>query len=124
MPHLRYTFRPGQRIRLADEFSRPFDARVRQPRGPLMMYALPTGRPHCRLGISIGRKAGNAVTRNRIKRLLRQAFRLAQHDLPSGYDLIIVVRPHAVLPPADYQHLLLDLAHSLHITWSHRQPPK
>jgi ribonuclease P protein component len=44
-----------------------------------------------RLGLSVGRKVGNAVERNRWKRRIREAFRLLQHELPSGLDL--VVRP-------------------------------
>lgn len=46
---------------------------------------------HSRLGLSVSRKVGNAVVRNRWKRRIREAFRRQQHDLPTGLD--IVVRP-------------------------------
>jgi ribonuclease P protein component len=77
---------------------------------------------HPRLGISIGRKVGSAVVRNRIKRLLREAFRLMQHDLPCGYDLVVVVRPHQPVGLADYQRLLLNMALRLHRTWQKKAP--
>jgi ribonuclease P protein component len=46
-----------------------------------------------RLGITAGKKVGKAVKRNRIKRLLREMFRLNKSRLPQGHDLVIMVRP-------------------------------
>jgi ribonuclease P protein component len=43
-----------------------------------------------RLGVTVTRKSGKAVVRNRFKRLLREAFRLDQALLPPGYDLVVV----------------------------------
>jgi ribonuclease P protein component len=48
-----------------------------------------------RLGISVSRKVGNAVCRNRIKRWLREFFRVNREELPAGTELSVVVKPGA-----------------------------
>lgn len=87
----------------------------------LVLYLLPNHLPRTRLGISVGRPVGIAVKRNRIKRLVREAFRLRRADLPVGYDLVVVVRPHAPLELGRYQELLVDLASQGHRRWQDRQ---
>jgi ribonuclease P protein component len=60
----------------------------------LVLYAFPTAtseRP--RLGLSVSRKVGGAVHRNRVKRLLREAFAKVEPQLTAGQDLVIVARP-------------------------------
>jgi len=47
------------------------------------------------LGISVGRKVGGAVQRNRVKRLLRECFWECAGGLPEGYDFVVVARPEA-----------------------------
>ena len=48
-----------------------------------------------RLGLSVGRKVGGAVERNRVKRLLRDAFWQSEDSLPAGYDFVVVARADA-----------------------------
>ncbi len=57
-----------------------------------VIYVRPNGRPYNRLGITAGKKVGNAVCRNRAKRLIRLAYRNAEISLPVGIDIVIVAR--------------------------------
>ena len=120
----RYTLPKSRHLRLPSEFSAVYEAKTRESRGPLTVYALPNGLGHPRLGMSVGRKVGTAVRRNRIRRLIRESFRLLQHDLPEGkgYDLVVVVRPHEPLMLAEYQKMLMAMLVRLHNTWDRRRP--
>ena len=117
----RYKFTRAQRLRTRADFSDVHGARVRESRGPLTIYALPNDRGAARLGLSVSRAVGTAPRRNRIKRLIREAFRLMQHDFPRGYDWIIVARPHAPLMLAEYQKILSALMVKLHANWMKRE---
>ncbi len=112
-------FRPRQRLSGRVAFSRVFDARHRKNSGPLTVYAVANGQEYSRLGISIGRRVGSAPARNRIKRRLREAFRLDQGITPVGFDWVIVVRPHETLSLEDYRHGLRQAMATL----AARMPP-
>jgi ribonuclease P protein component len=87
------TFRPHERISDPRDFRRAFDRRRSVADTLMVVYGVENGRDHARLGISIGRKkVRRASGRNRVKRLLREAFRLSKAELPGGIDLVIVPR--------------------------------
>ena len=115
-----FRFERKKRLSGRRAFSAVFDARMRRAAGPLSILTRPNNLEHCRLGLSVSRKVGNAVKRNRIKRLLRESFRLGQHNLPTGYDIVVVVRPHETLKLDDYQRLLLPAVRSSDEKWKRR----
>jgi ribonuclease P protein component len=100
------------------------DGRARVDGPQIAVHARPNDGPMHRMGISIGRKVGSAAQRNRLKRLLRESFRLDQHALPqeapAPYDFVIVVRPHEPLALADYRAILAAAVRHLHATWTKR----
>ncbi len=80
-------------MRKAAEFQR-VRARRRSWAHPLLvLYAAENGTEVTRVGIVAGRWVGNAVTRNRVKRRVREAIRERYDQLVSGYDLVWVARP-------------------------------
>ena len=117
MPPRRYTFGKQQRVRNRLEFSAVFDRGIRVPRGPLLLVGMPSEHARSRLGLSVPKRVGTAPTRNRVKRMLRESFRLMQHDVPRPYDLVVVVRPHKPMILAEYQRALSAMVVKLHQTW-------
>ena len=93
-PARRYRFPRRQRLSRNRDYRAVFDAGWRKGVGPLSVRARPNGRGDLRLGLTVPRRVGKATRRNRIKRLLREAFRLSSAEWPQGYDVVVVVRPH------------------------------
>lgn len=58
----------------------------------LVLCALPNDLPHSRFGFSVSHWVGNAVVRNRAKRLMREATRLRQRDIQEGWDFVFIAR--------------------------------
>ena len=92
--------RRGRRGRLSR--SADFDRVFREGRSHasrhLVLYAFPRAggeERDPRLGVSVGRKVGGAVERNRVKRVLREAFWNVAASLPEGHDFVLVARPEA-----------------------------
>jgi ribonuclease P protein component len=82
-------FRPADRIRAQADFDRIYKARVFAADEVLVVNGDANDVGRSRLGLSISRKVGGAVVRNRWKRLIREAFRLHRAELPPGCDYIV-----------------------------------
>lgn len=89
--------RKRRRLSRSGEFERVYREGRSHASRHLVVYAFPRADDETdpRLGISVGRKLGGAVERNRIKRLLRDAFWAGAGDLTPGHDFVIVARPAA-----------------------------
>lgn len=85
-------FRPADRLVKKPQFDAVFSAGTPFRFSEITLRALPNHLSHSRLGMLVGRRCGNAVRRNRIKRLLRETFRRNRHTLAIPCDLVIVPR--------------------------------
>jgi len=110
----RYRLRACQRIRKTAEFRQVYDKRLSRGDSLMIVYGLANNSSHCRVGVSVGKKCGSAVSRNRYKRRLREAFRLSQHELPAGYDYVLVPRREIMASTASYRRSLVELCRTLH----------
>lgn len=77
----------------------------------LAVYARPNNRPCNRLGLTVGTKVGKAVKRNKVRRRLREAYRIHEDRIPAGWDLVVVARVRSAY--ASYAELERELLRSL-----------
>lgn len=90
----RFTWK--ERLHKRKEFQKVFDEGKIFNNEQIKVFALLNNSPVSRLGLVVGRKFGNAVKRNRFKRIFREAYRLNKRLLENGIDLIILPRPGLV----------------------------
>ena len=89
----RFSFPKKKRLVTNTQFKAVLDRKWRVSDELLTLYMAENDCSHPRLGVSIGKSCGNAVVRNRIKRLLREAFRQSQKEIPAGFDYVLMISP-------------------------------
>jgi ribonuclease P protein component len=84
------------RLSRSAEFERVYRQGRSTANRHLVLYSFPNASTQApRLGLSVSRKVGGAVARNRVKRLLREAFAQHEQELSPGQDVVVVARPPA-----------------------------
>jgi ribonuclease P protein component len=88
--------RRRRRLSRSGEFDRVYREGSSHANRFLIVYSFPRSEgstAEARLGVSVGRKVGGAVQRNRLKRALREAFWSLEDELPGAHDFVLVARP-------------------------------
>lgn len=89
---MNFRFTKAERLTLKKEFERVFHDGKIFKNDTVVLYVIPNGLHHSRLGLVVSKKVGNAVRRNRAKRLLREAYRLNKYLLTKHVDIIAIPR--------------------------------
>lgn len=89
----RFTFPKTKRLVTNGQFRAVLDRRIRANDELLILYIADNEFDFARLGVSVGKACGNAVVRNRMKRLMREVFRQCQGQIAPGRDYLLIVSP-------------------------------
>ena len=108
-----FAFRPEHHLRSGADFRRVYERRRSVSDKWLIVYGCENERPYLRLGLSVSRKVGGAVHRNRLRRLYREAFRLGRAEMPAGIDLVLIPRIKEEPPLEELQRGLIRLVKQL-----------
>jgi ribonuclease P protein component len=77
----------------------------------LVLFVLKSKDDHNKLGVSISKKVGKSVERNRIRRLIKESYRALEKDVKVGFDLIVIARQPA--NAAAYKEISASIKHLL-----------
>lgn len=83
------------KIRNNREFRKVYDKGKSIANKHLVMFYIKNGLDYNRVGFSTTKKLGNAIIRNRVKRLIKESYRLNNHELTNGYDIVFLARVRA-----------------------------
>lgn len=111
-PGPRQTFSREDRLRKGSEFDRVFQGRFAADQ-VLVIHGTRNGSTRSRLGVSVSKRVGGAVERNRWKRRIREAFRRQRGELPEGWDWVARPRKGAVLDSAAIAESFKRLVHRI-----------
>ena len=89
----RFSFPKKNRLVSNRQFKAVLARNLHVSNGLLTLFVAENDCGYPRLGVSVGKYCGNAVVRNRLKRLLREAFRQSQGRIPAGFDYLLMISP-------------------------------
>ena len=115
-PDKDYSFPQKCRLKKRSEFEAVFNFRNSAADSDIVVFLMPNGLGYSRLGIVIGRKLGNAVKRNRFKRIVREAFRKLKNSFPANFDILVLPRNplNTKLKSTDIENSLAMLVEKLY----------
>jgi ribonuclease P protein component len=118
-------FTPSDRLRKRFEFRRLRDVARRVHTRSFVLLIARSEQPRSRLGITVSRQVGNAVRRNRVKRLLREAFRQQRSLFPEACDLVVIAKAgsSATLTLAEVSRELEQASGALRSAWANVRSP-
>lgn len=96
-----------QSMKLNKDFRRLYYRGKSVVRSNIVVYVQQNRKKYNTLGLTCGKSIGKAVKRNRVKRLMRESYRLLEADINIGYDIVLVARSGAVSRKC--VHILRDL---------------
>jgi ribonuclease P protein component len=138
---MRFTLTRRMRLARGKDFLAVRRGGVRVTAGPLQISMRPNDLGLARLGLSVSRRVGSAVVRNKLKRRLREAFRLMQHEWADlaptgddgatavasrkgarvqGYDVIVGAKAHLPITLAEYRLALAQAVREAHQVWQRK----
>ncbi len=97
----------SERLRKSSDFAAVFEHGRSFPGKRVVVYLRENGLPFNRVGVAVSRKLGGAVTRNRLKRVMKEAYRASEAALREGLDLVLIPRSRA--RTASFQEVRAEL---------------
>jgi ribonuclease P protein component len=116
-PSLPQAFPKAARLLGRGEFRRVYEEGQRRSTSLCAIFFRPNGLPRTRVGITASGRLGGAVVRNRVKRRLREVFRLHRAAIPGGWD--IVLNPRAAVAKVPFPTLVREILR----LFPHQAPP-